>query len=445
MMTFMGSAVNIALPTVGNELALDAIFLSWVTTSTLLASAMFIVPFGKISDIYGRKRLYKVGIFCFTIASLLVVLYGTALTLMVARILQGIASAMVFGTSMAILTSVFPIKDRGKVLGINITAVHTGVSIGPYLGGFLIEKFGWQSIFLVNIPMGSIVLVLIFWKLKGEWADAQDEKFDKLGAIIYGLTLFAIIYGFSILPALSGIIILLLATIGLLIFIKWESIVENPVLDMMLFRKNKVFALANITVILKFIATYGSTFLLTFYLQYIKGLSPQNAGLVLLAQPVLHASFSTLAGRLSDRVEPFKVVTVGMTIQAIGLALFVLLTEASSLGLIIIGLALLGLGSAFFSSPTSNAIMTSVEPRLYGVASGMRSNTRLIGQMLNMTITMILFNIYLGRSQITPDLYPLFSDIMHVAFIIFAVICFGGIFTSIAGSRVNKQIVIPLT
>ncbi len=434
---FLESSVSIALPSIGYEFTLDVVILNWVATSYFLAAAMFLVPFGRLADIYGRKKFFTFGIFCYTGAAFLAVLSDSALLLIVARILQGIGAAMIFGTNIAILTSAFPPGERGKVLGIIITTVFLGQLSGPYLGGFLTQKFGWRSIFLFNVPFGLIIILVIFWKLKGEWAEAKGEKFDLVGSIIYGLMLLGVIYGFSQLPEIMGIWFILMGIMGLIIFVKWEIKLENPVLDITLFRKNRVFAFSNLAALIYFSATFAVTFLLSLYLQYIKELSPQNAGLILIAQPVVQATFSPVAGWLSDRIEPQRIAACGTTLTVIGLSLFMGLNKKTPVELIITGLAIIGLGAALFSPPNFNVVMGSVEKKVYGVASGTRGTMRLIGQMLSMGITMLLFTLYLGHVQITPELYPLFLRSVHAAFIIFAGLCFGGIFASLARGKVR--------
>ncbi|KAF0120985.1 MAG: transport protein, partial [bacterium] len=163
---FMGSSVNIALPSIGKEFfAMDAVLLSWVATAYLLAAVMFLVPFGKIADIHGRKRFFTYGIVIFTVSSFLSAISTSAIVLIAFRVLQGVGSAMIFGTSMAILTSVFPVGERGKALGITVAAVYLGLSLGPFLGGFLTQHFGWRSIFLITVPLGVIIIGFIPWKL----------------------------------------------------------------------------------------------------------------------------------------------------------------------------------------------------------------------------------------------------------------------------------------
>jgi EmrB/QacA subfamily drug resistance transporter len=436
---FMGSAVNIALPSIGYEFAIDAVILSWIQTAYLLAAAIFLVSIGRISDIYGRKKFFLYGIILFTISSLLAGLSPSAIALIAFRVLQGFGSAMIFGTGVAIITSVFPVGERGKALGITIAAVYIGLSLGPFLGGLLTEFFGWRAIFLINVPLGIITTAFTFWKLKGEWAEAKGEKFDLTGAIIYSLVLVAIMYGLSVLPAQTGAWIILVGFVGLFIFVKWELRTESPVLDMNLFKTNRVFTFSNLAALIHYSATFAVAFLLSLYLQYIKGLSPLNAGLILVAQPVMQAIFSPPAGRLSDKIEPRIVASSGMTITSVGLLLLIFLTDSTPLIFIIVSLGLLGFGFALFSSPNTNAIMSSVEKRCYGIASSMVSTMRLIGQMLSMGIAMLLFTLYIGRVQITVDTYPLFLLSVQVAFIIFTVLCVIGIFASLVRGKLREE------
>ena len=434
---FMGSSINITLPSIGNELAMDAISLGWVATAYLLAAAMFLVPFGRIADIYGRKRIFTYGIITYTVAALISAIAPSAVMLICSRVLQGIGGAMIFSTGVAILTSAFPAEERGKALGINVAAVYTGLSLGPFLGGFLTEYFGWRSIFLANLPLGLTVIAVIFWKLKGEWAEARGDKFDITGSIIYSLMLIAIMYGFTLLPEMSGAWLILVGVLGVVAFVKWEMKVKSPVLNIGLFRNNTVFALSNLAALINYSATFAVAFLLSLYLQYIKGLSPQNAGLVLVAAPIMQAIFSPLAGRLSDKIEPRIVASAGMALTVIGLLPFIFLNQETSLWFIVTSLAVLGFGFAFFSSPNTNAIMSSVERRFYGVASGTLATMRQVGMTFSMGVAMLLFALFIGRVQITPEYHPLFLKSVNVAFIISAALCFGGIFASLARGKLR--------
>ena len=437
---FDASSVNVALPSIGREFSMDAISLGWVAMAYILTSAMFLLPFGRTADIQGRKRIFTAGIVLFTLASLSMVLSRSTAMFLCFRILQGIGAAMMFSTGIALLTSVFPAEERGKALGINVAAVYFGLSIGPFLGGFLTLHFGWRSIFSVNVPLGLMLVALISLKLKGEWAEAKGERFDWTGSVIYCLGLTAIMYGFSSfssLPALLGTGLILLGGSGILVFLKWEMKVGNPILNITLFKNNRVFTFSNMAALINYSATYAVTFFLSLYLQYLRKLSPQSAGLILVCQPLVQAMGSPFAGRLSDRMEPRIIASTGMGLTAVGLFLLTLLGANTALKLIMGDLALLGLGFALFSSPNIYAIMSSVEKRFYGVASGIQATMRLTGQTFSMGVTVFLMAIYVGHTALTPESYPFFLKSMRYAFLFFGSLCSAGIFASLSRGKLR--------
>jgi EmrB/QacA subfamily drug resistance transporter len=434
---FMDSATNVALPAISQEFAMDAITLSWIRTAYLLAAAMLLVPFGKIADIYGRKRIFTYGTVVFTFAALLIGLSTSSAMLLSVRVLQGFGSAMIFGTGVAILTSVFPPGERGRVLGINVAAVYLGLSLGPSIGGFLTQQLGWRSIYFSTVPLCLVVIGFVVWQLKGEWAEAQGESFDLIGSVIYALSLVALMVGISRLPAFMGAGLIAAGVAGLALFVAWELRVQIPVLNIRLLTTNRAFAFSNLAALINYSATSAVAFLLSLYLQYIKALTPQQAGLILIAQPVVQATFSPLSGRLSDRLEPRIVATTGMSLTAIGLVLLIPVGPETSLWAIVVRLLLLGLGFALFSSPNMNAIMGSVSKRFYGVASGTLGTMRLVGQMLSQGIVMLLFALFIGRVEITPQSYSLFLTSMRTAFGVFAVLCVAGVFASLVRGKIR--------
>jgi EmrB/QacA subfamily drug resistance transporter len=435
---FDGSAVNIALPTIGAEFHMNAIDLSWVATAYLLSSAVFLVPFGKIADIYGRKKVFLYGIAIFSLASLLMTMVTSTEMLIGIRIFQGLGSAMIFGTGVAILTSVFPPGERGKVLGIYITAVYLGLSLGPFLGGMMTHYLGWRSIFFVNVPIGIIAVLLILWKLKGDWLECKGEKFDLTGSIVYSVAIVALMYGFSILPDVKGAVLIAAGIVGMIVFALYEMRVPFPVLDIRLLTKNRVFALSNLSALINYSATFAVTFLLSLDLQYTKGFTPEHAGMILVAQPVVQAMISPIAGRLSDRIEPRIVASAGMAITSFGLFLLIFLTDETPIWYLVIILLILGAGFGLFSSPNTNAIMSSVDRKFYGVASGMNGTMRLVGQMLSMGIAMMIFAVVIGPVEITPEYYPQFISSLHYAFILFTIFCIIGVFASLVRGKTSQ-------
>ncbi|MFH1003138.1 MAG: MFS transporter, partial [Chloroflexota bacterium] len=333
---FMVSAINIALPPIGREFSMNVVLLSWVATSYNLAAAAFLLPFGRLGDIWGRKKVYTIGMIIYAAASLLAGLSGSGIALIAFRVLQGIGSALIFGTGVAILISVFPASERGKVLGINVTATYLGLSLGPFIGGLLTQHLGWRSIFFVNVPLAFLTIALIFWKLKGEWAEARGESFDLTGSLVFGLSLSVMMYGLTLLPVSLGIWLVLAGALGIFVFIKWEGRVSSPVLNIRLFTDNIAFAFSNLAALINYSATFAVGFLLSLYLQYVKGFAPEHAGLVLIAQPVMQVICSPVAGSLSDRIEPRIVSSVGMALTTLGLVLLTFLSNDTGLIFILV-------------------------------------------------------------------------------------------------------------
>ena len=200
-------------------------------TSYLLASAMFLLPFGRIADIYGRKKIFLAGTIIYTIGSLFSALSFSGPMLISCRVIQGIGSAMTFGTSMAILTSVYPLKERGWAIGITTATVYSGLSLGPFLGGFFTLHLGWRSLFYFNVPFGLVIIVLVFWQLKGEWAEARGERIDWPGSVLYALTLLLVMVGLSLLPAGSGFGLIGVGAIGVMGFFFLEARTGSPILN----------------------------------------------------------------------------------------------------------------------------------------------------------------------------------------------------------------------
>jgi EmrB/QacA subfamily drug resistance transporter len=429
---FLGSAVNLALPSIGKDLNANAIELGWVISSFILSSAIFLLPFGRLADIIGRKKIFSLGILLFTISTFFILFSGSITYLIVFRIFQGLSSAMIFGTSLAIITSVFQPGERGRAMGINITAVYLGLSCGPVIGGLLTQYLGWRSIFAFLVPFGIISLILINRKIKTEWADASGEKFDWRGSVIYGIALSSFMYGFSRLPSWFGWTCIVIGVLMAVIFLIFEKKISNPVFDVRLILRNRVFAFSGMAALIHYSATSATGFFISLYLQYLKGLDARTAGLIMISQPLAMTLLSPAAGRLSDKKNPGVIASTGMGLTAFGLVLLCFIKETTPNYLIVLLLIMMGIGFGLFSSPNSNAIMSSVEKRHLGVASGVVGTMRMVGQMMSMGIAMMLISLYIGKQTINPDTYPGLISGMRTGFIIFSILSVFGIFASLA-------------
>ncbi|KAF0203588.1 MAG: transport [Bacteroidetes bacterium] len=435
---FMGSAINIALPAIGIELGMNAIGLGWVSNSYLLAAAVFLLPFGRISDIYGRKFFFIAGIIVFAIASVLSAIAFTPALLLISRVLNGAGGALIYATAIAILTSSYPKHERGKVLGINVAAVYLGLSLGPTIGGFLIMFFGWRSIFVLTALLSLIIIPIAIRNLTADIKAVIPEKFDLTGSFIYGISLALIVYSFPSLPSFHGIILLVIGLSGFVAFIIYEGKIKNPLIAIAQFKKNHIFIFSNIAAFINYASTFALVFLLSLYLQQVLKLAPHQAGLILMAQPITMTIFSPLAGKLSDRIEPSIVASAGMVITVVGLFAFSTLDESDGIWFIVSMLVVLGLGFALFSSPNTNAVMSSVKQHEYGVASSLLGTMRLTGQTISMGISMMIFALMMGETEKSISNTDGLLSGIKISFLVFALLCIAGVFFSMKRGKMRS-------
>ncbi len=438
MATFMGSSINIALPAIANEFNMDAIVLSWVALSFLLTAAVSSLPFGWISDVYSKKNVIITGLIIYILAAIFTMTAETSFFLILSRIIHGLAGPLIFASSSALLVYAFPKEQRGRVLGINSAAVYLGLSTGPFLGGVLVHNFGWRSIFIL-VLISSVVLLFYFaFKVRKDKPVKSMHKFDFAGVVIYVFTIVIFIYGLSNITENAGRIFAFLGFTGIVVFIFFENRMANPVLPVKLFRENTTYLFSNLSALIHYTSTFGITFLLSLYLQYVRGLSPQNAGIIVMAQPFVMMLLSPLAGRISDKIEPSYLASSGMAVTAAGLLILSTINKNTELLFIVLILAFIGSGFAFFSSPNTNAVMSSVDREYYGIASGVLGTMRLMGQMSGLAISTMVFSLFLGKSKIVPENFDLFIKSIKILFIIFFILCVFGVFASMARGKVRK-------
>ncbi|MDD5338479.1 MAG: MFS transporter [Dehalococcoidales bacterium] len=438
ILPFLVASINVALPVMGRQFNMDAVVMSWVSTSYFLAIAIVQVPLGRLADIFGRRRLFIIGLVIATLASFAGGFANSVPLLIVSRVFQGLGSGMTFNNSVAILTSVFSQQERAKALGISQAGTYLGLSLGPLIGGLLTDHLGWQSIFFLSGGLGVLLVILAFVGIRAEWQEAKGEKIDVIGAVAYVFSIALFMYGFSSLPTTLGFIMFGAGTAGLLFFVWWEARVKSPILDLTLFAKNPIFMFSNVAALVTYISTFAVNFLLSLHLQYINGMDPGQAGVVLIASSVVMTIFTVLAGWISIKFAPRLVATVGMAINCVALIMLIFLGNNTPLWYIIMALAIYGMGIGLFVSPNTNVIMSSVENKVLGVASGTLGTMRTAGMMLSMGVMMILFSVYIGDAEITPVYYPQFLTSVKVGFIIFAALAFVGVIAQMVARRSGK-------
>ncbi len=433
---FMMSAVGVALPVIGKEFQASAVHLSLIETVYILAFSLFLLPAGRLGDIYGRKRIFTIGICVFTLGTLMVSMASNMVTFIVFRFFQGSGGAMITGTSVAILSSVFPPSKRGRAMGIIVAFVYLGLSLGPVLSGFMVVQLGWRWIFYLGVLVELSALLLTLFKLKGEWAESRGDSFDLTGAVLYCLSLFCLIVGTLNQKKGDVFIVMMFAGIGgLLGFLLFESRKKSPVLDVNLIFRNRVFAFSNLATLINYAASFGVGFFFSLYLQCVRGYSPQSAGMILVVQPVCQMVLSPYFGRLSDRVSASVLATVGMGFCALGLGFITQVTEQTPIYVLMAMLGIMGSGFGIFSSPNMAVIMGSVEPRQYGTASGFTATMRTLGMLLCMTLITLVFNHTMGDRAATFETRLLFLKSMHVCMVIFSGLSVAGILFSIGRIR----------
>ncbi len=432
---FTSSAVNLALPTIGRGFGATAVTLGWISTANMLAAAALVVPCSRLADLRGRRRVFLAGAVVFTAASLWAALAPSVAQLVGARTAQGAGAAAMFGTGVAILTSVLPPGERGRALGLNSAATYLGLSLGPTLGGWLTGACGWRAIFVVNVLVGAALLAALA-RLRGEWAGARGERFDLPGAALYVAGLVALLLGLSRLSAPRGALLACAGAALVGLFLWWEARTAHPVLDTALLRRNSVFAMSSLAAFLNYAATAAVGFLVSLYLQFVRGLGPGAAGLVMLSQPLLMMLVSPAAGALSDRVEPRLPASAGMALSAAGLAGLALVGPATPIPWVAGALVVLGTGFGLFTSPNTNAGMGAVAARQYGVASGFLGTMRLTGQVSSMAVTLLVLGLRFGHVPAAAAPPAALTGTLRVLFLGFAGVCAVGVLPSLARGKV---------
>lgn len=427
---FMISAVNVGLPAIQADFSMHAVQLSWVTTAYMLAVAVVLVPAGKAADIYGRKLVFILGLIVNVFAIALAPFAPNAFAFLLLRVLQGAGAALYVTTGMAILTSVFAPERRGKAIGIYVSAVYIGLSAGPGLGGAVIENFGWRMLFYLLVPMGLFCILLTLRFLKGEWRGEPGQRLDLRASLLYGLAIICLVYGGAKLPSFLGAVLFSAGFFLSYLFVRHQLGARYPLVELGLFSGNRNFTYSSLAALLHYAATFAMTFLLSLYLQFIRGFSPQDAGLILVAQPVMMALLSPLAGRASDQYGARGMATLGMAITAMGIFLFSFLSPQTSLGLLVANLLFLGAGFALFSSPNMSAIMGAVEKKYLGLASGTVATMRLLGQVGSMAIATIVLSLIIKEQALSPATNDLLLFCIRAVLLISALLSCIGIYFS---------------
>lgn len=432
---YLGASVNVALPELGRAFHLGAAQLNGVTTAFVVAAAVCLVPVGRLADRLGRKRVFVTGIVAVALTALLSGLAPDGPWLIASRIAQGVGSSLIFATGAARLAGIWPQRERGRVMGYAVATVYLGLSLGPFIGGWLTGWLGWRAVFLSAVPLCLLALALELRQPAEPPRTAPAAPYDTVGAALYVLALLGFVAAALLMPSSQALWALLAGGALFAVLLRWEAGQAEPILDVALWRGNRVFACANAAALINYGATFAVGFLLSLYLQYNGGLGPRDAGLVLVTQPLLMALLSPLAGRVSDRWNSRWLTSLGMALTGVGLGILLLLPQDGSLSVVIAALAVVGIGIALFSSPNTNVVLSSVPPRDLGVANATVSTMRLSGQMVSMAIVLAVFRSQLGSEPVTAEHHAGLLAAMRACLVVFIVLCALGVLASLARGR----------
>ena len=395
MFTLDTSIVNIALPTLVKVFHTSFATIQWVVLSYLLVVTALVLSAARLGDMVGKKQLYLFGLVLFTFSSLLCGLAPGEGWLIGFRALQGLGAVMISGLGAAIVTEVFPRSERGRAVGIIGAVVSLGIALGPTVGGFLIRISDWRAIFLVNVPIGIFATFVVFRSVPPSTINPVKQKFDGLGALIMTVTLVCFALGMTEgqnhgFGSPRTLALVAIATVGLISFIWVESRIKQPMLDLRLFR-NLQFSLSLLTAVLVFIALAGVIFIAPFFLELVLHYPTQKVGLLLAVSPVLGGIVAPFSGNLSDRFGPRIISLIGLLLMTVGcLAISTFNAQLTELGYIV-RVAPFGIGLGMFQSPNNSAILGEVPPERLGIASGLLSLSRTLGQTTGLAVMGTLF------------------------------------------------------
>lgn len=395
MATLDSSIVNVALPTISSKLQADLSTLQWIVTAYLLTISSLLPIFGRIADLFGRRRVFSLGFIVFTFGSILCGLATSIWFLIAMRILQAIGASMLMANSAAIIIANFPPKERGRALGLTGTVVALGSLTGPALGGVIVGLFNWRSIFYINLPIGILGYLAARIILPHDQPQENKESFDFAGALFFTFGMISLLFaisngqswGWRSYPILGG---LFLGTLSLAFFFRTEVRAPNPMIDLSLFRIRPFF-IGNITGFLSFVAMFANVMLMPFYLQHVLDYSPTQVGLVMTAFPLTMMIIAPISGHASDRIGPIALTTSGLFVSAIGFLYLSTLTISSLFWQIVPGLLLMGLGAGLFQSPNNSSVMSSVPPNKLGVSGGISALVRNVGMVIGIAFSVSLF------------------------------------------------------
>ncbi|WP_405307612.1 MFS transporter [Methanobrevibacter sp.] len=431
---FLSAGIVLGVPSIADEFAMNNVVQNWIPTIALLVVAVFTLPAGQISGKYGVKKSLIMGVLIFIFASLGACLSFTTEIFLLFRVVQGIGMAFLNVSAMAMVVQAINPQNRGKALGFTVTGIYLAGSLSPVLCGFLVYNLGWRAMFYFVIPFLVLCLILMLLKIPGEWKTYEKDKIDSIGYLIYGIGILLFIYGFTNLMNTVGWVCVIIGLCLLIIFAYYELNVESPAFNMRLF-KNMKFTSSNIAALCSYLAIAAITTILNYHFQYVRNWDAQLTGIMLIITPIIMALIAPNAGKLSDKIHPQKLAAFGMSIATVTLLILLFLDANTPIYLIVVAMILQGVGMGLFTTPNTNAIMSSVPPKETPNASAAQSAMRTIGQTMSLGLLTLVFAWIMGSLKLSSEHADLIVQCSQIVCMICTVVCIVAIFASLVGIR----------
>ncbi len=431
---FLSAGIVLGVPSIADEFAMNNVVQNWIPTIALLVVAVFTLPAGQISGKYGVKKSLIIGVLIFIFASLGACLSFTTEIFLLFRVVQGIGMAFLNVSAMAMVVQAINPQNRGKALGFTVTGIYLAGSLSPVLCGFLVYNLGWRAMFYFVIPFLVLCLILMLLKIPEEWKTYEKDKIDSIGYLIYGIGILLFIYGFTNLMNTVGWVCVIIGLCLLIIFAYYELNVESPAFNMRLF-KNMKFTSSNIAALCSYLAIAAITTILNYHFQYVRNWDAQLTGIMLIITPIIMALIAPNAGKLSDKIHPQKLAAFGMSIATVTLLILLFLDANTPIYLIVVAMILQGVGMGLFTTPNTNAIMSSVPPKETPNASAAQSAMRTIGQTMSLGLLTLVFAWIMGSLKLSSEHADLIVQCSQIVCMICTVVCIVAIFASLVGIR----------
>jgi MFS family permease len=419
----MLSSVNVALPAIARDLVLDAVTLTWVPLAYLVAAVALVLPAGRVADHIGRRRVFIAGTLGVIVSSFAAAAAGDGAAFLASRVAQGLFTALLYATQVAIISSVVAPARRGQYIGYTVACVYVGLTAGPALGGWMVDAWHWRAALLVHVPLSALSCLIGLTLARTEWKSDHPQPVDPFGSLLYGGGLALLLVGLA--NALNGPLVLLApaGVLALFLFTRHEARVPSPLIDIPLLLGQARLRAAVIAAFLMYAATFGNVVLVSLQLQYLEGASAFAAGQVMLVQPLTMTLLAPVFGRLSDVLDARLLTSSGTVFALIGLLLLAFNAGSHSHALLLTGLLAVGLGFSLFSAPNTNALMSGVPKARYGAAAGIVATTRLLGQLTSQGVVVIVFALVIGHVPLAEGNREALAEAVRIAYGLAAVLC----------------------